>query len=74
MAGLEKLTFTVSEAAVWLGISRTTAYEGVHTGQLRAVRLGRRLVIPREAIVELLAGPAASGSDETGASAAAAVG
>lgn len=74
MAGLEKLTFTVSEAALLLGTSRTTAYECVHTGQLRAVRLGRRLVIPREAIVELLAGPASSGSDETGASAEAAVG
>lgn len=57
MAGLEKLTFTVSEAALLLGISRTTAYECVHTGQLRAVRLGRRLVIPRDAIADLLAGP-----------------
>ena len=56
MAETESLTFTVSEAARVLGISRTTAYECVRTGELRAVRLGRRLVVPKVAIVELLAG------------------
>lgn len=62
MAESESLTLTVSEAARVLGISRTTAYECVRTGQLRAVRLGRRLVVPRIAITELLA-PQASGVD-----------
>lgn len=56
MAETESLTFTVGEAARVLGISRTTAYECVRTGELRAVRLGRRLVVPKVAIVELLAG------------------
>lgn len=56
MAETESLTFTVSEAARVLGISRTTAYECVRTGELRAVRLGRRLVIPKIAITELLEG------------------
>ena len=49
MAETESLTFTVSEAARVLGISRTTAYECVRTGELRAVRLGRRLVNECEA-------------------------
>ena len=57
---LAKLTYSVSEAASVLGISRTTAYECVHTGQLRSVRLGRRLVIPKSVIDELLAGPASA--------------
>ena len=57
MAEVQPLTLTVSEAAKVLGISRTTAYECVRTGQLPAVRLGRRLVIPRAAITALLAGP-----------------
>ena len=57
MSEPESLTLSVTEAARVLGISRTTAYECVHTGQLRAVRLGRRLVIPRAAITELLAAP-----------------
>jgi len=60
LAESESLTLTVSEAAMVLGISRTTAYECVRSGQLRAVRLGRRLVVPRVAIVELLAAPARS--------------
>jgi len=59
MANVERLTLSVDEAAQVLGISRTTAYECVRTGELRAVRLGRRLVIPKAAIADLLAGPAA---------------
>ncbi len=60
MAETESLTFSVSEAARVLGISRTTAYECVRTGELRAVRLGRRLVIPKVAITDLLSGPQSS--------------
>lgn len=47
-------TVTVEEAAEILGISRSSAYECVHRGELRAIRLGRRLVIPRSALAELL--------------------
>jgi excisionase family DNA binding protein len=48
---------TVSEAARVLGISRSSAYECVRRGELRAVRLGRRLVVPRSAVTELLQNP-----------------
>lgn len=58
MAETESLTLTVSEAAQVSGISRTTAYECVRTGELRAVRLGRRLVVPKTAITDLLDPPA----------------
>jgi excisionase family DNA binding protein len=51
------MTMTVSEAAKVLGISRSSAYECVRRGELRAVRLGRRLVVPRSAVTELLQGP-----------------
>ncbi len=64
MEQTKSLTVTVSEAAVALGISRSTAYECVRTGQLRAVRLGRRLVVPRDAITELLAGATAAPARE----------
>jgi excisionase family DNA binding protein len=50
------MTMTVSEAARVLGISRSSAYECVRRGELRAVRLGRRLVVPRSAVTELLQG------------------
>ena len=56
MAELESLTYTVSEAAAVLGVSRSTAYECVRSGDLRAIRLGRRLVVPKSAITELLSG------------------
>lgn len=51
------MTMTVSEAAMVLGISRSSAYECVRRGELRAVRLGRRLVVPRSAVTALLHGP-----------------
>ena len=47
-------TYTVMEAAAILGISRSTAYECVRTGQIQALRLRRRIVIPESAITELL--------------------
>ncbi len=56
MSDVDRLTLSVSEAAAVLGISRTSAYECVRSGELRAIRLGRRLVVPRVAIEELLTG------------------
>ncbi len=51
----ERLTLTVTEAAELLGISSDLAYELIGRGELPALRLGRRIVVPRvalEAIVE----------------------
>lgn len=45
---------TVTEVAAALGISRTTAYECVRTGDLPALRLGGRIVLPTQAIDDLL--------------------
>lgn len=53
---MERSTMTVEEAAEVLGISRTSAYECVRRGELRAVRLGRRLVVPRLVVEQLLTG------------------
>jgi excisionase family DNA binding protein len=38
-----------------LGISRAHAYDCVRTGELPSISLGRRVVVPRQAIEELLA-------------------
>jgi excisionase family DNA binding protein len=51
-----RLTMTVEEAAVALGISRGLAYDLVRRGELPHLRLGRRLVVPVRAIETLLAG------------------
>ena len=45
---------TVEETADALGIGRTLAYELVTRGELPALRLGRRIVLPRSAIEELV--------------------
>jgi len=50
----ERLALTVAEAGSLLGISRALAYELVARGELPSVRLGRRLVVPKVAIFELL--------------------
>ena len=47
-------TMSVTEVAEVLGISRTTAYECVRTGDLPAIRLGGRIVVPTQAIDDLL--------------------
>ncbi|MFD3532534.1 helix-turn-helix domain-containing protein [Streptomyces sp. NPDC058664] len=47
----------VEDAAVFLSIKRTKAYEEVRLGRLRTVRIGRRRLVPSEYIddyVELL--------------------
>lgn len=49
-----RLVVSVPEAARMLGVSRTLGYELVARGELGAVRLGRRLVVPLVAIEQLL--------------------
>ncbi len=51
---LERRTYTVTEAAKLLGISRSTAYECVRSGELQSLRFRSRIVIPAGAIAELL--------------------
>jgi excisionase family DNA binding protein len=39
-----------------LGISRTALYELINAGKLKTVKIGRRRLVPIEAIEELIAG------------------
>jgi excisionase family DNA binding protein len=50
----ERLTFTVAEAAGLLGISSDLAYELIARRELPALRLGRRIVVPRLALEAIL--------------------
>jgi excisionase family DNA binding protein len=49
-----RLVFSVEEAAGLLEISRAFAYQLVARGDIPALRLGRRIVVPRFAVDELL--------------------
>lgn len=57
----DRLTMRVEEAAGLLGISRGLAYELVNRGELPALRLGRRLVVPISALEDLVAGVGKAG-------------
>ena len=50
----EKLTYTIDEAARLLGISRNSAYEAARRGELPAIRLGRRILVPRSRLEAML--------------------
>jgi excisionase family DNA binding protein len=45
---------TVEEAARALGINRNSAYQAVRDGELPAIRIGRRLLVPKAAFNKLL--------------------
>jgi excisionase family DNA binding protein len=49
-----RLTWTVTEAAQLLGISRASAYEAAHRGELPVRVIGRRMLVPRVALLRLL--------------------
>lgn len=50
----ERRTVSVAEAGRRLGVSRMTAYRAVHAGDIPAIRIGRRLVVPIAALDRLL--------------------
>ena len=50
----ERLTYTVEEAARAIGVSRGLAYELVRRGDLRTVHVGRRVLVPRDAVRDFL--------------------
>ncbi len=52
----DRKVWTVSEVARLLGISRAHAYDLVAQGAIPHVRLGRRIVVPKIAVDELLRG------------------
>jgi excisionase family DNA binding protein len=60
---VERLTLSVEEAAHLLGISRALAYDLVRRGELPRLQPGRRIVVPRRALEELVAGDTAATVD-----------
>lgn len=61
---LETAVYTVEEVAQLLRIGRSSAYEAVRRGQIPALRLGRRLRVPRSALEQLLRGHLSDQSKE----------
>jgi excisionase family DNA binding protein len=49
--GGERLLLRVPEAASVLGVGRSTVYELINAGELRAVHIGRSIRIPTSALL-----------------------
>ena len=50
------LSLRVDELMVILDIGRNTAYSLLRSGQIRSVRIGRQIRIPRDALIHFLQG------------------
>ncbi len=51
---MDRSTYNVDECADLLGVSRSSAYAAVKSGEIPALRIGNRLLVPRSAITALL--------------------
>lgn len=51
---VEKLAYSVDEAVKASGLGRTTIFECIRSGQLVSVKVGRRRVIPADALRRLV--------------------
>lgn len=47
-------TISIDEAAVVLGIARSSAFQAAHRGEIPTVRFGRRLRVPTAALRNML--------------------
>ena len=54
-ATTDKLVYTVEEVCQALGIGRSLGYQLVRERRIPALSLGRRVVVPRRALEQLLA-------------------
>ena len=61
--GQQQAAYTVAEAAATLRVSQWAVREACRRGEIRSVRLGARIIIPRDGIDAFLAGES-QGVDE----------
>lgn len=49
-------TLSIQEAGRVLGVGRDVAYAAVRSGQIPSIRIGRRYLVPRQALEAMLKG------------------
>ena len=57
-----KLGYSPAEAAYALALGRTKTYELIAQGKLRSIRVGKRVIVPADAIREFLEQAATEGA------------
>jgi len=50
----ESLVLTVGEAAKLLRLSKTTTYDQIRQGSIPSIRMGKRILVPRAALMRKL--------------------
>jgi excisionase family DNA binding protein len=57
---MERLVYSVDEFATAVGISRNSAFKAVRNNEIPYRRIGRRIVIPKQALLDFLSEDAAA--------------
>jgi len=52
----EKMVLSVEEARRLLGLSRGLMYQAITSGQVFSIRIGRRILIPRARLEQMIKG------------------
>ena len=52
--GSEMMILTVTETANLLGLSRNSTYQGVQSGAIPSIRVGKRILVPKAALDRML--------------------
>jgi len=50
----QPLALSIAETSRILGLSRASTYEAVRTGQIPSIRVGKRIIVPRAALLKIL--------------------
>ena len=62
-----KETATVAEAAQMLGLSVSSAYRAIESGEIPSIRIGGRILVPRSRLFTLIGGTGTGASERGGA-------
>ena len=50
----QRLTYSIKETAQVLGLSRNSVYQGCQRGEIPSIRVGKRILIPKAALLRIL--------------------
>lgn len=55
----ERRVYAPKELMTLFGLSKTAVYQGIERGEIPSIRIGRRILVPRDAVDRLLRGETA---------------
>ena len=58
-----KMTLSVNETAKMIGISKPKVYDLLRDGELPSIHIGKKIVIPKQAVIDWLSGGVNNGEE-----------